>query len=90
MYIIHEENHDCLCVAESIEKGVMWLINNDWLNGFTVGINEEDNEYYLVDVIGEEETIFGYVIKLLNKDGIRTVLEWLEQFGIYFNEIEVA
>lgn len=90
MYIINEENHSCLCVAENIEKGVMWLINNDWLNGFTIGIDEDGNEYYLVDVIGEEETIFGYVSKLLSKDGIEAVLEWLEQFGIYFNEIEVA
>ena len=90
MYIIHEENHSCLCVAENIEKGVMWLINNDWLNGLTIGIDEECNEYYLVDVIGERETIFGYVIKLLNKDGIKAVLEWLENFGFHFETIDVA
>ena len=90
MYLVREENHDALCVAENIEKGIMWLINNDWLNGLTIGIDVNDNEYYLEDTLGNEETIFGYAMKLMNKYGMKGVLEWLEGFGFYFSTIEVA
>ena len=89
MYLISEENHDALCVADSIEKGIAWLIRTDWLNGFTVGIDEYGCEYCLDDVVGED-SIFGYVMKIMNKDGIKGVLEWLEDFGFYFISIEVA
>lgn len=94
MYIVHEENHDCLCVAESIGKGVLWLIKNKWLDGDTIGIDEDDNEYQVKDIVkGSDKNaflIFNYILKLHHKDGLKTVLEWLEGFGFYFNEIEVA
>ena len=44
MYIIHEENHDCLCVAHTVGSGLMWLIMNKWLDGNTLGILENDEE----------------------------------------------
>ena len=94
MYLIREENHDALCVAESLAKGVLWLIKNDWLNGNTIGVDEDDNEYQVKDVVkGSEENkffIFNYFIKLCRKDGMKAALEWLEEFGFYFYEIEVA
>lgn len=94
MYIIHEENQSCLCVAENIEKGIMWLIKNDWLNGLTIGVDEDDNEYQMKDIVKDSDRnkylIFAYFVKLCRKDGMRAVFEWLEGFGIYFNEIEVA
>lgn len=94
MYIIHEENHDCLCVAESLDRAVLWLIKNHWLDGLTMGIDENDSEYQVKDIIKgsdkNEYLIFSYLAKLCRKDGIKAVLEWLEQFGFYFNDIEVA
>lgn len=94
MYLVREENHDALCVAENLGKGVLWLIKNDWLNGNTIGVDEDDNEYQVKDIIkGSDENeflIFNYILKLHYKDGLRAVLEWLEGFGFYFNEIEVA
>ena len=94
MYIIHEENHSCLCVAESLGKGVLWLITNDWLDGDTVGIDENDNEFQVKDIVkGSDKNkflIFNYVLKLHYKDGTEAVLEWLESFGFHFHDIEVA
>lgn len=94
MYIIHEENHDCLCVAETVGKGVLWLIKNDWLNGNTIGVDEWGVEFEVKDVVKDSDEnkffIFNYFIKLCRKDGMRASLEWLEEFGFYFNEIEVA
>ena len=94
MYLIREENHDALCVAENLGKGVLWLIKNDWLNGNTIGVDEDDNEYQVKDIVkGSDENeflIFNYILKLHYKDGLGAVLEWLEEFGFYFCEIEVA
>ena len=94
MYIIHAENQSCLCVAESLGKGVLWLIKNDWLNGLTIGVDEDDNEYQVKDIVKDADKtpylIMCYLIKLEKKDGMRAVLGWLEDFGFYFNEIEVA
>lgn len=94
MYLVKEENHGALCVAENLGKGVLWLIKNDWLNGNSIGVDEDDNEYQIKDIIkGSDENeflIFNYILKLHYKDGLRTVLEWLEGFGFYFSEIEVA
>ena len=94
MYLVREENHDALCVAENLGKGVLWLIKNNWLNGNTIGIDEDDNEYQIKDIVkGADKTpylILCYLIKLGKKDGMKAVLEWLEDFGFYFSEIEVA
>lgn len=94
MYIIHEENHDCLCVTEQISKGVFWLIQNHWLTSSSIGVNENDEEFTLGDVVPgakeNENLIFFYFVKIYKKDGIKGALEWLESFGFYFNEIEVA
>ena len=94
MYLVREENHDALCVAEDLGKGVLWLITNDWLNGDTIGVGEDNNEYQMKDIVKDSDRnkylIFAYYVKLCNKDGMRAVLEWLEGFGFYFNEIEVA
>lgn len=94
MYLIREENHDALCVTENLGKGVLWLIENDWLDGNTIGVDENDNEYQIKDIVkGSDENkflIFNYVLKLHYKDGTKAVLEWLEGFGFYFNPIEVA
>lgn len=94
MWIINEENHDALCVAENLGKGILWLIKNKWLDGNTIGIDEDGNEYQVKDIIdGTDKTpylIMCYLIKLEKKDGMRAVLEWLEQFGLYFSDIEVA
>lgn len=92
MYIIHEENYDCLCVCEDIYKGIYWLIKNKWISLKTEGIDENDNVFQIKDIINEEKDfdIWFYLFKLGRKDGTRAVLEWLEQFGFYFHEIEVA
>lgn len=94
MYIIHEENHGSLCVAENLGKGILWLIKNDWLNGNLESWNEDDETYQLKDIVkGADKNpyeILGYLIKLGYKDGTGAVIEWLEDFGIYFREIEVA
>lgn len=94
MYLVREENHDALCVAKNLGKGVLWLIENKWLDGNTIGIDENDNEYQIKDIIKDADKtpylIMCYLIQLEEKDGVRAVLEWLEGFGFYFNEIEVA
>lgn len=94
MWIINEENHDALCVAENLGKAVMWLVTSDWLTGDTIGIDEDDNEYTVASIVkGSDEDKFlisEYLLKLCHKDGVRAVLEWLEQFGFYIHDIEVA
>ena len=94
MYLVREENHDALCVAENLGKGVLWLITNDWLNGDTIGVDEDDNEYQMKDIVKDSDKnkylIFAYYVRLCRKDGMKAVLEWLEGFGFYFCEIEVA
>ena len=94
MYIIHEENHNNLCVAENLGKGIIWLIKNDWLDGNSETWNENDEVCQLKDIVkGADKNpyeILGYLIKLGQKDGMVAVIEWLEDFGIYFREIEVA
>lgn len=94
MYLIHEENHGALCVAENLGKGIIWLIKNDWLHGGLESWNENDETYQIKDIVrGANESpynILGYLIKLGHKDGTEAVLKWLEDFGIAFREIEVA
>lgn len=94
MYVIHEENHSCLCIAEDLCKGILWLIKNDWLNGETIGADENDNDFLLKDTVPKADEnkylIFAYFVELFNNDGKKGVFEFLEKFGIYFNEIEVA
>lgn len=94
MYLIHEENHSNLCVTEEISKGVFWLIKNNWLDADTVGIDEDCEEFTVGDVVpGARENknlIFFHFVKIYRKDGMKGALEWLESFGFYFNEIEVA
>lgn len=94
MYIIHEENHSCLCVARTVGSGLIWLITNKWLDGNTVGILENGEEIFMKDVVENSDTnpflIFNYYIELEDKNGIEAVIEFLEKFGFYFNEIEVA
>ena len=94
MYLIHEENHSNLCVAENITKGVLWLVTNDWLDGNTVGVDEEGYEFTVKEVLERagENPLYIYLslYDLLKEQGESAVLEWLEQFGFYFHEIEVA
>jgi len=94
MYIIHEENHSCLCVTEEISSGVFWLIKNDWLTTNSVGITEDGEEFTLGDTIPSarenENLIFFYFVNIYRKKGMKGALEWLESFGFSFNEIEVA
>lgn len=89
MWIVREENHDALCVAENLGKAVMWLIDNQWLNEKTLGI-KDDEEFLLKDILPKGESILSFIVKLHYKDGMKAVFEWLEQFGIYFSDIEVA
>jgi hypothetical protein len=95
MYIIHEENHDCLCVAETLGQGVLWLIKNDWLSWNTIGVDKNDLEFLLEskvkgNVKEDPYLILAHLINLSVYNGIDAAFEWLEQFGIYFNKIEVA
>lgn len=95
MYLVHEENHDCLCVAETLGLGVLWLIKNDWLAWNTIGVDENDSEFLLEtkiegNVKEDPYLILTHLIHLSVYNGIDAAFEWLEQFGIYFNEIEVA
>ena len=95
MYIIHEENHDCLCVAETLGQGVLWLIKNNWLSWNTIGVDENGLEFLLEtkvkgNVKEDPYLIFAHLINLSVYNGIDAAFEWLEQFGIYFNGIEVA
>lgn len=95
MYIIHEENHSCLCVAENLGKGIMWLIDNDWLDGSRELFNYETCEDCQVKdlVKGAEEDpylILTHLIDLTAKEGTEAVIEWLENVGFGFHEIEVA
>lgn len=95
MYIIHEENHDCLCVAETLGQGVAWLIKNDWLSWDTIGVDENGLEFLLEtkvkgNVKEDPYLILAHLVHLSVCSGIDAAFEWLEQFGFYFNEIEVA
>lgn len=94
MYIINEENHSNLCAAEDICVGILWLIRNDWLNGKTIGIDENDNDFLLKDIVPKADEnkylIFAYLMELFNNEGKTGVFNFLEKFGFYFNEIEVA
>lgn len=95
MYIIHEENHSNVCVAETLGQGVLWLIKNDWLSWNTIGVDENDLEFLLEtkvkgNVKEDPYLILAHLINLSVYNGIDAAFEWLEQFGIYFNEIEVA
>ena len=94
MYIIHEENHSNLCVARNIADALLWLILNDWLTPNTEGIDENDETFCVADVIkGSKENkmiIFSHIMNLIPLKGESGVLRWLEQFGLYISEIEVA
>ena len=95
MYIIHEENHDCLCVAETLGQGVLWLIKNNWLSWNTIGVDENGLEFLLETKVNgnvkeDPYLILAHLVHLSVYNGINAALEWLEQFGIYFNKIEVA
>lgn len=90
MYIISEENHSNLCVARNIVDAILWLILNDWLTPNTEGIDENDETFCVADVVpGSKEDkmiILGYLMDL----EVIAIIEWLEQFGLYIREIEVA
>lgn len=92
MWIVNEENHSGLFVTEDISRGIAWLVNNDWLLG---GNEAEDicgNTYTLAEQIGtsdKKEIITWFVTFLANK-GIMSTLSLLEDYGFYFNEIEVV
>lgn len=95
MYIIHEENHNDLCVAETLGQGVLWLIKNDWLSWNTIGVDENDLEFLLESKVNgnvkeDPYLILTHLVQLSVYNGIDAAFEWLEQFGIYFNKIEVA
>lgn len=90
MYIISEENHSNLCVARNIVDAILWLILNDWLTPNTEGIDENDETFCVADVIPSSKEdkmiILGYLMNL----EVIAIIEWLEQFGLYISEIEVA
>lgn len=94
MYLIHEENHSNLCVANNITTGILWLVTNDWLDGNTVGVDEEGWEFTVGEVLerANENPLYIYLslYDLFVEQGADAVLEWLEQFGFYFHKIEVA
>lgn len=90
MYIISEENHSNLCVARNIVDAILWLILNDWLTPNTEGVDENDETFCVADVVPSSEEdkmiILGYLMNL----EVIAIIEWLEQFGLYIGEIEVA
>ena len=68
------------------------MINNNWLNGKTEAEDIFDNTYTLAEQIGtsnKKEIIAWFVAFLANK-GIMSTLSLLEDYGIYFSEIEVV
>ena len=92
MWIIHAEHQSCLCITEDIVRGITWLVNNNWLNGKTEAEDIFDNTYTLAEQIGtsnKKEIIAWFVAFLANK-GIMSTLSLLEDYGIYFSEIEVV
>ena len=94
MYLVCEENHSNLCVTESYGNGIMWLIMNKWLDGGTIGVDEWGVEFEVREIVkGCDEIpflILSYLIELQSKEGLDAVASWLENFGFYFVEIEVA
>ena len=92
MWIVSEENHSSLFVTEDIVRGSAWLVNNDWLLGRNEAEDIFGNTYTLAEQIGtsdKKEIITWFVTFLANK-GIMSTLGLLEDYGIYFSEIEVV
>ena len=67
----------------------------------TIAIIDDDiyignmlEEILMKDLVKNSDTnpflIFNYCVELQYKNGIKAVMEFLEKFGFYFNEIEVA
>lgn len=94
MYIISEENHSNLCVARDVVDAILWLMSNDWLTPDTEGVNENDETFCVADVVRgskkDKTMIFHHLMDLTVDSGENAVFEWLEQFGLYISEIEVA
>ena len=92
MWIVSEENHSGLFVTEDIIRGITWLVNNDWLLGRNEAEDIFGNAYTLAEQIGtsdKKEIIAWFVVFLANR-GIMSTFSLLEDYGIYFSEIEVV
>lgn len=94
MYIIHEENHLNLCVARDVVDAILWLMSNDWLTPDTEGSDEDGETFCVADVVRgskkDKTMIFHHLMDLTVDSGEMATIEWLEQFGLYVREIEVA
>lgn len=90
MYIIHEENHLNLCVARNVIDAILWLVSNDWLTPNTEGVDENDETFCVADVVSGAKEDKMMILQYLMDLEVIAIIEWLEQFGLYISEIEVA
>lgn len=89
MYVIHEENHEDLCVVKEIFHGIIWLIKENWLDYETIGIHEDDTEFTLKDIIPncEDKETWRISFFFHNKTD-KERIEIMERFGFYFHTID--
>jgi hypothetical protein len=92
MWIVNEENHSGLFVTEDIVRGITWLVNNDWLLGRNEAEDIFGNTYTLAEQIGtsDKKEIITWFTTFLANRGMISTFGLLEDYGFYFNEIEVV
>lgn len=92
MWIVSEENHSGLFVTEDIVRGIAWLVNNDWLLGRNEAVDFFGNTYTLAEQIGtsDKKEIIAWFVAFLANRGMMSTFSLLEDYGIYFSEIEVV
>ena len=52
VYIIHEDNHGVIGVADSYESAVQFLIDKEWITENYEILNESDDEYHPLNELG--------------------------------------
>lgn len=90
LYLISEENHSDLAVAEDVYLGVKYLLENDWLLPVTEGIFSEETILPVWKYIGltqrasctKQDIYLFFANKTPNE-----VIEELEYFGLYLQPI---
>lgn len=59
IYIIHEDNHGVIGVADSYESAVQFLVDEEWMTGNFEIWNREERKYHTLVINPEEIKAWG-------------------------------
>lgn len=93
MFIIDEENHGSLAVANNPLKAIKWLLDEDWLGPLSEAILPDDTEIPMWRYIGftsKKSCTNEAICSFFAKFNTEQLKEELEKFGFYFSEITVV